>query len=910
MPINDIKISIIMPMYNVEQYISESIQSVLAQSVREFELIIIDDNSSDKSYEIAAAYAEQDQRIVLLKQTIEKGASTARNYGLRMASGEYLFFLDADDLMVRDTLKILLNTAIREQADLVIAHHETFNEQMKELAWIYDEFPSLKQSGGKNIIVNPELFQLPYCWGKLFKKDLIKNNTFPQNIIFGEDQVFVAYAYLNAKKIYLVDSVLYGYRRREGQVTQSTYISPATYVTDIIQVFELVRDHFVHWNGDEKIQNNLYGYYVNSYLFRNLFSFLASGLLSDDQCIQLSVLQKYKEWVYSINPSVYMEICDSLKDINFRISKMLSVFDKDVQDSCRDLFSALDKKDDEIDQLKGFEMSSVSSFKKNPKITIQTVAYNVEHFIRECAESVLNQSFTDFEWIVLDNGSTDKTRDILNEYALKDRRIKLFSSERNSITNNEELNSDFVKYVYDLKTDYWCVLDSDDLLHQDFLYELYNAAINNNADIAVGGSRKFFEADVSPPELRLCPDFYIDNISDIGEIFPSIYFMFSVYWGKLVKSSLLIDVFRFQEKNSLMLKHTNDTLFGLVLLKLAKSVVGVNKPLYHYRIRANSYYNSFIDPKRYLDYVFIYQKNKELLLDWNQLNTQNHNFIVDKLFFSILNCIDIISKSKTLSLREKLQGIEAILSDKFLYGVFAERGILDNMIAETQKMMKVVMDSLPDSSLLTALEHYIFRLFKSIEMFNSSRGNKNNALLMYLSSIVDINNKNNFGSVFVYPFLSVLNLRIFSGIEKLGVTAGFLTENVVLLRNLVNSRFDYAMEICEENSGHPQYDLLKQYLKQENLEIDLLKLEHDKHVMLTHFNREQVDDGIEVLLNVLERCPLDREALIYKLRLVAANNDLITAVETVEVLKAFYPDDIEISDLLNQIRELTYVGSN
>lgn len=173
----DIKISIILPMFNVEEYISETIESVIVQTLEKFELIVVDDNSSDRSCEIVSRYTEIDDRILLVRQ-VGKGVSSARNIGLGLARGDYITFLDADDLLMPSSLEILYENAINSKADIVVGHHNMFNEKSEELAWIFNAYPSLNISGEKTIYDNRELFQLLIV-GEIIYKGTSKRYTVP-----------------------------------------------------------------------------------------------------------------------------------------------------------------------------------------------------------------------------------------------------------------------------------------------------------------------------------------------------------------------------------------------------------------------------------------------------------------------------------------------------------------------------------------------------------------------------------------------------------------------------------------------------------------------------------------------------------------------------------------------------------
>lgn len=124
---NNIKISVVVPMYNVEKYISECIESIQRQTLSEIEIILIDDGSPDRSGEIADSYAEEDSRITVIHKA-NGGVSAARNDGMAICSGEYLYIMDSDDYLVPDALESMYACAVKTDADVVISDHFTFRQ--------------------------------------------------------------------------------------------------------------------------------------------------------------------------------------------------------------------------------------------------------------------------------------------------------------------------------------------------------------------------------------------------------------------------------------------------------------------------------------------------------------------------------------------------------------------------------------------------------------------------------------------------------------------------------------------------------------------------------------------------------------------------------------------------------------
>lgn len=187
------KVSIIIPVYNVEKHVSDCIESVLKQSFKDFELILVDDGSPDNSGKICDVFAEKDHRIRVLHKK-NGGVSSARNLGIDNASGEWICFVDSDDWVDQDYCLNLIS-AVESQSSLIMTRNDFPGKKI-------DSIKECRDLSGEEridfIILNRILdFSGPCC--KLFNRDIIyKNNIrFPENIHMGEDGIFMA-QYLNA----------------------------------------------------------------------------------------------------------------------------------------------------------------------------------------------------------------------------------------------------------------------------------------------------------------------------------------------------------------------------------------------------------------------------------------------------------------------------------------------------------------------------------------------------------------------------------------------------------------------------------------------------------------------------------------------------------------------------------------
>lgn len=204
-------LSVIVPVYNVEKYLDECIDSILHQSLKEFELILIDDGSTDKSGLICDKWANADERVRVFHVT-NQGVSTARNLGIQYANGKYIQFVDSDDVLNLNAFEIALKKI--EENDLLIFGYETFPEGKKlnfELqknylcvAELAEDYLKLEK---KHILNSP-------C-NKVYKREIIKKNNiqFSKNISLGEDLLFNLSYIQYCSKMLIIPDILYNYRR-------------------------------------------------------------------------------------------------------------------------------------------------------------------------------------------------------------------------------------------------------------------------------------------------------------------------------------------------------------------------------------------------------------------------------------------------------------------------------------------------------------------------------------------------------------------------------------------------------------------------------------------------------------------------------------------------------------------------
>ena len=213
-------LSIIIPLYNCEKYIKQCLDTIFRQKMNksEFEVIVIDDGSKDSGYSLASEYAKRYQNIFVIKQE-NQGVACARNNALEKATGDYVTFVDADDMLVTGSLKSLLNIAVENKADIVKAAHKEVPEDAvcEDFSSSHDNC-SIQVMTGEEAIVNVTRMKEGYCWGYLISRKLITDNrlSFPPKVAFMEDWAFITQAILKSRTFVNADVLLYLYRRNSS----------------------------------------------------------------------------------------------------------------------------------------------------------------------------------------------------------------------------------------------------------------------------------------------------------------------------------------------------------------------------------------------------------------------------------------------------------------------------------------------------------------------------------------------------------------------------------------------------------------------------------------------------------------------------------------------------------------------
>ncbi|MCQ2497581.1 MAG: glycosyltransferase [Lachnospiraceae bacterium] len=217
-------ISVVIPIYNADQYLNRCLQSIKNQTYSDFEVIMVNDGSSDNSKEICVNYADNDSRFIYLEQ-INMGPDIARKTGVQKATGEYLMYVDADDYIKSSMLQILIEKSEEYNADIVCSNVTRFDDRGKE--WNSDDWVTeiIECNDFRDIF--KEYFvtrRIIGCYyAKLYKTELFKEYGFIKDSLIGEDISGVIYALQKAQKIILIPESFYFYYWNLSSISHTKY---------------------------------------------------------------------------------------------------------------------------------------------------------------------------------------------------------------------------------------------------------------------------------------------------------------------------------------------------------------------------------------------------------------------------------------------------------------------------------------------------------------------------------------------------------------------------------------------------------------------------------------------------------------------------------------------------------------
>jgi len=594
------KVSVIIPVYNAEEHIRECLDSVCNQTLSNYEVICVEDCSTDQSFAILKEYEQKYPMLRVVQQPQNMGAGPARNRGMKLANGEYIAFLDADDYYQnKDSLKDLYSQAAENNADVCgggLRYSDTTKKKSAEQYCFRDE----------GWIDFKDYQQYYYYQRFLFKRSmLMKSQIFFPDYLRFQDPPFFIRAMLAAKRFYAVKKVFYVYREDGAHVSWNE-----RKVNDLMQghmdVLKLCMDNHL----DKLLYDMLKRELENEY-----FHHIMEMSLSDGN----TKVAEFYHFVLSCTDHVLIR---DMPVLNLQYAQAIDSWNRRTNMTYYHRPIAL------VDE----------PCNPAPCVSVVIPVFNTDQYIASCLDSILNQTLQDIEIICIDDGSTDNSGIVLDEYERKHGNIRVYHQENQGLSAARNAGMQHVRgtYVY--------FMDSDDYLMPNALEVLYQRAIEDRLDVVFFGAQSFFDEQMTEEQKKknkLPMEYNRDGIYAPCMSGPKMFcaqtknntFFTSVCIQLVSVSFLREEKIAFYES----ILH-EDNLYTLRLILHAKRTGCVNKPFFQRRIRPNSIMTV---KQTHRNVLGLYLTVVELMREFDDMSHQKDEFqiFLERIQAMILNNI-------------------------------------------------------------------------------------------------------------------------------------------------------------------------------------------------------------------------------------------------------------------------------
>lgn len=625
------KVSVIIPVYNVEEYLKKCLDSVVNQTLKEIEIICIDDGSTDNSLKILKQYAKKDKRITVIKQK-NLHAGVARNAGLAVAKGEYVHFLDSDDWIDADTYDKLYKIAKKHKCSFVKFKSYSYDEQTHQVVSSY--FTDINYMQENTFVSIDEDAQTALRmsdapWSGIYKLSFLNDNNIRfDNFICANDTGFYYRCLLKSRKFYFVTDRFVYYRINNNK--------------------SLIGIRPLNFDCQIKLHKRILQIAKDETLF-------LKNLLDAHFCH--AILWRYKNYMADKHLS---------KSVKNNIKKLTAeFFSGDVNIEYKKAYFSylIEKKDFNMFMraylffpyywLKLKMMKYKQQNINTPKVSIIIPIYNTERYLADCLNSIIKQTLKDIEIICINDCSKDNSLDVLKKFAKKDKRIVIINNKKNTGAPGAVRNIG-LKYA---KGQYIGFIDSDDYVDQNYFKKLYLEAVKNDADIACSLELVHIYPDQRISKRLNCREGTLitpEEKSALMQVSGSV-------WNKIYRKSFLQN----NNVSCYQIKHfSEDNYFSMIAMSIANKIVTCTKTgFYYYRHHENSITSEISTNKDFIIFdtyksidreIKKYFKDKDLRIRY--LNAVNRRKIQNFKWF-IQDCDPTFLSEFRFKLKEEFPNI-------------------------------------------------------------------------------------------------------------------------------------------------------------------------------------------------------------------------------------------------------------
>ena len=510
---NNELISIIVPIYNKEDYLRQCLDSIINQSYTNFEVLLVNDGSTDSSGIICQEYSERDSRFRYIEKK-NGGVSSARNLGLERSEGAYITFIDSDDWVEFNYLEVLYNALRENNTDVAISSYKSYyldgNFYLRVYSSQEEEFLRIgKRNRDVFLEVFPKLGKLNHDFhciaSKLFKRELLESQKFDESINYGEDLYFFFNLYLKMQSIIYVKEATYIYRQHGTNITLN--------FTESLALQEIQ----IH----EQILKSAENQGIASFYYLEKLKYIVS--LRIEQFPYSDAIKKYETIV---------------SDLENRVTY------------------------------------------PQPLISLIVPIYNVENYLWMCLDSIAKQTYSNIEVVLINDGSSDGSKEICQEFVNRDNRFRYFEKNNGGLSDARNVG------IIRSQGDFISFIDSDDWIDSTYVEDLYKAALLNDSEVVVSNYKEFHN-EQNVYLIHFFDDYYERNYNG-EELIQQLPFLerkdlsFTTSWGILF-SRRLFECISFPKGKNIEDTRTNYRLFAE-----SYHSTYIHKSLYNYRVGLDS----------------------------------------------------------------------------------------------------------------------------------------------------------------------------------------------------------------------------------------------------------------------------------------------------------------------------------
>jgi len=593
-------VSVIVPVYNTAEYLQQCLNSAVKQTLRDIEIICVNDGSTDASLTILQSYAAVDPRIRIIDQP-NKGYGHALNIGIAHATGEYIAFLDSDDYITTSAYEKLYRAARCRNVDIIKANY--FRVFSGEKAPPKKKDVLTKHPDLYNKVLNPRgekrLFYvyMSNCVG-LLKRSFVEENTIVHRENPGcvnQDFGFWFQTFMYAKRVFLLKDHFYCYRQDRPGSSRNNLVTfdraeEYDHIWNILQSQPGLVEEFsdVFWHRRYTISAHLLNLLPNN-LKEKFIHVLSKDFGSAQQSGELN-LSRFSDLQH----------------------KHLHMIIENPGQYYTSFFASPEE---------------VTSYRM-PTVSVIVPVYNSEPYLKACLDSILGQTFKNIEVICVNDGSTDGSLEILNNYAGDDPRITVISQKNAGAGAARNVGLKVARGTY------LSFLDSDDIFYKTLLEKMLLESLATQADICVCDAHRYDnetqQTNTTKPFLKekFLPTLRVfDSSSMQKDIF---YALGGYVWNKLFNRDFINNnEIIFQE-----IERSNDIFFAYIALVLARHICTIKEPLILYRTnnKTSLQGTKYLFP---LDFYHARKAIKEEFVVRNVYDQFKHAFVNTALLQSI-----------------------------------------------------------------------------------------------------------------------------------------------------------------------------------------------------------------------------------------------------------------------------------